>query len=606
MLSTFCTHLVLPYKKYKLPNIRKTKRVQICQPAIIDCTKMKRLKVVDFFCGAGGFSEGFRQMGFEIVYGYDYWKPAVDTFNHNFNLKCDVKNILDFKNSIKEIEELPNTEIIIGSPPCVSFSSSNKSGKADKSLGVELTETFLRIIAVKKHQPNSILKAWFMENVVNSKRYLQTAYTFKDLGLTEWANKNRISPLKIAINLYDNSTIINSADYGCYQSRKRVISGEIIKKQKLVVPKPTHGKSDVPGFLPHNSIEKIRKNFPNPFESISNRTINDIQYPIALKQNLISDHFYDTGVYKVEWKFSKYWKVNHPFMGKMSFPENENKPSRTITATKIANSRESIIYKSEINRTGDGEYRLPTVREAAIIMGFPITYQFKGSEHTKWRLVGNAVCCGVSKAFARMVLNELKVNIEEKSIVSEIPNLEGITNLNTYSLKTFDDSPIKNKGARFRRHAIKDGNLTVTLSNYNIEKNSKASGKWFTSIQYGTGKGFPIQQISDKLFKEIEDIIKSIDGGKEFVSIINNDFSEKIASASIMQEMYENQESFEKYKEPTELVDEIGNILDRIKIKGETIKQDKFNVFQYKEEVPIKQFFALYAINKISTIANGN
>ena len=45
-----------------------------------------------------------------------------------------------------------------------------------------------------------------MENVVNSKRYLQTAYTFKDLGLAEWANKNRISPLKIAIDLYENTT----------------------------------------------------------------------------------------------------------------------------------------------------------------------------------------------------------------------------------------------------------------------------------------------------------------------------------------------------------------------------------------------------------------
>jgi DNA (cytosine-5)-methyltransferase 1 len=162
---------------------------------------MSKLRVIDFFCGAGGFSEGFRQMGYEIVYGFDHWKPAVDTYNHNFSLNCEIKNILDFKHSINEIEKLPNTEIIIGSPPCVSFSSSNKSGNADKSLGVDLTETFLRIVAVKKHQPNSILKAWFMENVVNSKRYLQTAYTFKDLGLTEWANKNRISPLKIAIDL---------------------------------------------------------------------------------------------------------------------------------------------------------------------------------------------------------------------------------------------------------------------------------------------------------------------------------------------------------------------------------------------------------------------
>ena len=175
-------------------------------------------------------------MGFEIMYGFDHWKPAVDTFNHNFNLNCEPKNILDFKNSIEEIENLPDTDVIIGSPPCVSFSSSNKCGNADKSLGVELTETFLRVVAVKKHQPNSLLKAWFMENVVNSKRYLQTAYTFKDLGLTDWANKNRISPLKVAIDLYENTAIINSADYGSYQARKRLISGEIIKKKKVIYP----------------------------------------------------------------------------------------------------------------------------------------------------------------------------------------------------------------------------------------------------------------------------------------------------------------------------------------------------------------------------------
>jgi len=180
---------------------------------------MGKLKVIDFFCGAGGFSEGFRQMGYDIVYGYDQWKPAVDTFNLNFNLKCIPKNILDFNYSTDEIENLPNTEIIIGSPPCVSFSSSNKSGNADKSLGVELTETLLRIVAIKKHQPNSILKAWFMENVVNSKMYLQKVYSFKDLGLTHWAKKNLISPMQIAIDLDKNTTIINSADYGSFQAR---------------------------------------------------------------------------------------------------------------------------------------------------------------------------------------------------------------------------------------------------------------------------------------------------------------------------------------------------------------------------------------------------
>lgn len=565
------------------------------------------MKVIDFFCGAGGFSEGFRQMGYEIVYGFDHWKPAVDTYNHNFSLNCEVKNILDFKHSIDEIEKLPNTEIIIGSPPCVSFSSSNKSGNADKSLGVDLTETFLRIVAVKKHQPNSVLKAWFMENVVNSKRYLQTAYTFKDLGLTKWANKNRISPLKIAIDLYENTTIINSADYGSIQARKRVISGEIIKKGKLIVPKTTHSEDGLDGKGKYLTIGKMKKNFPHPFTKKSDKKINDPQYQLQIPQNQLSDHFYDTGIYKVEWKFSKYWKTNHPFMGKMSFPENENKPSRTITATKIANSRESIIYKSEHNRIGDGEYRLPTVREAAIIMGFPITYQFLGADNSKWRLVGNAVCCSVSRAFAKMVLEELRYTIPNSLVLNNEPNLNGVPNLNTYKLKLFDKPPVKNQGSRFRRHAIKDGNLTVTLSNYDIEKNPKsAEGRWFTSIQYGTGKGFPIQKINDKFYKNIEVLIKEYKGGKEFLKYINNGFSEKIGNAKELQKLYELQKSNTKYTEPTELVDTVQHLIENLNIENIEVLQNKIKVFKHKDKVPVKQFFALYAINKISTIANEN
>lgn len=566
---------------------------------------MSKLRVIDFFCGAGGFSEGFRQMGYEIVYGFDHWKPAVDTYNHNFSLNCEVKNILDFKHSIDEIEKLPNTEIIIGSPPCVSFSSSNKSGNADKSLGVDLTETFLRIIAVKKHQPNSVLKAWFMENVVNSKRYLQTAYTFKDLGLSEWANSNRISPLKIAIDLYDNTTIINSADYGSYQARKRVISGEIIKKGKLIVPKTSHSENGLDGKEKYLTIGKMKKNFPHPFTKKSDKKINDPQYQLQIPQNQLSDHFYDTGIYRVEWKFSKYWKTNHPFMGKMPFPENENKPSRTITATKIANSRESIIYKSELNRIGDGEYRLPTVREAAIIMGFPITYQFLGADNSKWRLVGNAVCCSVSRAFAKMVLEEFRYTIPNNLVLNNEPNLKGVTNLNTYKLKVFDKPPVKNQGSRFRRHAIKDGNLTVTLSNYDIEKNTKsAEGRWFTSIQYGTGKGFPIQKINNKYYKNLEGIIQNLSGGKEFLKYINNGFSEKIGNAKELQTLYEQQTSNKRFTEPTELVDLIQKLIERLNIEKMEIEQNQNRIFKYKEKIPVTQIFALYAINKISTIAN--
>lgn len=568
---------------------------------------MKKLSVIDFFCGAGGFSEGFKQMGFEIIHGYDHWKPAIDTYNHNFDLECDVKNILDFKKSIEEIENLPDTDVIIGSPPCVSFSSSNKSGNADKSLGVELTETFLRIVAVKKYKPNSILKAWFMENVVNSKRYLQTQYTFKDLELTEWANKHRISPLKIAIDLFENTSVINSADYGSIQSRKRVISGEIIKKKKLIIPQQTHQLKESQLNLPlYNTISLIKNNFPSPFEKKSSSKIKDLQYSIEIEKSKITDHFYDTGIYEIEWKPSRYLKTNHPFMGKMSFPENVNKPSRTITATKIANSRESIIYKSEIKRKGDGEYRLPTVREAAIIMGFPITYQFLGAENTKWRLVGNAVCCSVSRAFAKVVLDELGLKQGNQLIVSNEPKIEGIINLNNYTLKTFENPPIKNKDSRFRRHPIKDGNLTVTLTNYDIEKNGKCNGKWQTSIQYGTGKGYPIQHIEDGYYKEIEYLISKLETGKQFIKIINNGFTEKIGNANQLQEMYEIQKSVESLLEPTALVEEVKSIIDKVGVKDNQYIQKEIKVFKEKSIVPIKQLFALYAINKIATVANSN
>ena len=565
---------------------------------------MKELSVIDFFCGAGGFSEGFRQMGFKIEKGYDNWKPAIETYNHNFGTKSKIKNILDFHNSIEDINELPNTDIILGSPPCVSFSSSNKSGKADKSLGLKLTESFLRVVAVKKHQKNSNLKAWFMENVVNSRKYLQAEYTFEDLNLTEWAKLNNLNPKSIAIKLGENTAIINAADYGSLQARKRVVSGEIIKENKLVIPEPSHKDPKKEGQLPnYRTIGEMKSRFPSPYSRLSNKIIADPQFDIDLNQDLISDHFYDTGIFRIDAKFSKHWKTNHPYMGKMSFPENEDRPSRTITATKIANSRESIIYKSEINRTGDGEYRLPTTREAAILMGFPITYQFYGSEYTKWRLIGNAVCSTVSRTFAQSVLDALSIVKPFKLIVSSDVNMEGIENLNNYNVKSFTKQPVKNKGAKCRWHTFKDGNLTVTLSNYRIGEDKTANNRWYTSIQYGSGEGFPIQKVQDGYYRLIEEQVKKFKFGNQFVEIINNGFTEKIGSKKELQYLFEHQLCIDGKKDPTELVEEVKLIIEELKITSDLYIQ-KNKIFRYKTKLPIKQLFALYGINKITSMAN--
>ena len=36
-----------------------------------------KLTVADFFCGAGGFSEGFNLAGVDVVFGLDNWKPGI-------------------------------------------------------------------------------------------------------------------------------------------------------------------------------------------------------------------------------------------------------------------------------------------------------------------------------------------------------------------------------------------------------------------------------------------------------------------------------------------------------------------------------------------------
>lgn len=565
---------------------------------------MDKITVLDIFCGGGGFSEGFRQMGFKIKMGIDNWEPAIKTFNHNFDLNCSAKNVLDFETSIDEIEALPDTDVILGSPPCVTFSSSNISGKADKAFGIKLTEIFLKVVAVKKWKKNSKLKAWFMENVPSSKTHLNGEYTFEELGLANWAIENRIGKKKVAIKLEGNYVVINSASYGTAQSRERVISGEIIKKKKMIIPPETH--SDLNKKLHKIRIlKKVKGKLPKPNCKMSYRIIQDPCYSmIKIRLNQLSDHFYDTGLFKCEWRQSKYLKTNHPYMGKMSFPENENKPSRTITATKIGTSRESIIYKSEYKRKGDGEYRTYTIREAACLMGFPITYQFLGGENAKWRLIGNAVCPPVSGTFARQVKLEYDLDEFKRPQVQNIPDLVNVKNLNTFTKKIFEIPPTRNNDSRFRRHPFKDGNITVTLSNYDIEKNEKKVSKWYTSVQYGNGKGFPTFNYPDGYHNKIKSLIKKFRGGERFIDIIDNGFSDKIAKVGDMQRMYELQKSEKPYLEPTELIEELVRIIEESKLNQKKFIQKNSVIFKQKKEVPLKQLFTLYAINKITTITN--
>lgn len=570
----------------------------------------KRPTAIDFFCGAGGFSEGFRQEGCEILAGYDHWKPAIDTFNFNFGEgKGILMDMLDLGRYTASIEALPDSQIILGSPPCVSFSLSNHSGKADKKMGKELTKIFLKIVAVKKHKKGSILKAWFMENVAPSIDHVSKDYSFNQLGLRRWALKNGYDPKMKAVSLKENHMVMNAADYGCPQMRVRAVAGEIIAKGKLILPAPTHtGEKAVAGLQSHVTLRQVREGLPAPNEPMSDEFITDPLYPsLTVRQSALTDHFYDTGLYQNQWANSQFLKVNHPYMGKMSFPEREDKPSRTITATNFGTSREAIIYRSEYTRRGHGEYRTPTVREAATLMGFPINYQFMGGEYAKHRLVGNAVSPSVSRALAATVIEAMRLHRIEIPIVCHVGDSGKVTNLNQFVPNQFLLLPKKKQGATFRRHPFKEGNITVTLSNYDIikdqHKRKKQTRRWITSVQYGNGDGFPCRRYKDHYYRKIEDLVKGIEHGEKFVETINNGFSETIARGDLLQELHEAQQGRDGYSTPAELLEHVAALVNALAFAEKDIQLQDRRVFQ-KEIVPKKQVFALYAINKICSVAN--
>lgn len=566
----------------------------------------KKMTVLDFFCGAGGFSEGFLQAGFKIIGGFDNWDPAVNTYNHNFCQTCKKVNILDLGTDIAKIIALPNTDIIIGSPPCVSFSSSNKSGKADKSLGLRLTEAFLRIIAVKKFQSGSMLKYWIMENVPNSIRHLPPHYTFEQLDLSEWAIANKINPKTIAINIFDNHKVVNSAEFGSPQIRKRAIVTERVSDGKPFSPVPSHSQIMENGKLPFRTLGQVIDSFPSP--SINKNDpickIKDPNYDgLEIYRDELTDHFYDTRLTSVEWETSRFLKTNHPYMGRMSFPEDESKPSRTVTATHIGTSRESLIIKSRDYQNGTAVFRLPTVREAASLMGFPIDFQFLGGLTAKIRLVGNAVCPSVSRAYAN------QINLLEGRIVRNPPQLTRriiAWDMDLKGKKRIDEIRVRRKkpGARFRRHPIKAGGLTVSLSNYDIGNNSKYNGKWYSSVQYGTGLGFFSKNMPDHLHERIFELVLKQDNGKTVISEFNTTIFMRLADSVTFQQMYEAQEGINSYLEPIMFISELEKLIIRYSSKEDLIDWDN-EIFQLpKSIIPEQQLFAMYMINVVSTHLN--
>ena len=558
---------------------------------------------IDFFCGAGGFTEGFRQQGFKPIRGIEMWQQAINTHNLNFGLNDEVKNVLDFEND-DEIDKLDNSHILLGSPPCVSFSMANKAGKADKSLGIRLIEAYLRVVAVKKHQKNSKLKAWYMENVPNSRNFVKEVYTFKDLDLSNWAKKNNKDENSIALKVKSNGDVLNSNHYGSPQKRERFICGEFIETGEFLYPIKTHDLDT------QRTIKDIRNNIPNPTLKESTKKIIDPSYPsLKMPMKELTDHFYDTGLYKIEWEKAKRAKENHPFMGKMSFPEHNDKPSRTIMATRSGSTRESIIYKSEYpNRKGHGEFRLPTIREAATMMGFPYVFNFTGTEGTKWKQIGNAVAPHMSFALAKVLKEKLpkakaiqhnKINFDTLIDNNHKENLAKykFNNLNSYKEKEFNKVPTRRAGSKFRRHFFKGGNMTISLMNHSpIDKTVPTGKDWIMYVFLGSGSKFQTIEIEKNTYKDIEKyIIEKLPLYKDFIQEANR-LCKTVPSTDVLQKLYDDNNQDSNDLDVETFFEQGASLIEKHKCDEDSMLISQ-PILKEKENIPLFQLLSMYLIN---------
>ena len=155
------------------------------------------MRILDLFCGAGGFTLGLIRSGFDVAAAVDVWQPALETYRNNFVHPCLNLDLSDVEQATRKLGDY-HPDGIIGGPPCQDFSVAGRRSEGSRAM---LTEAFAKIIA--RLQP----KFFVMENVPTTAK----TQTFAQA----------ISILEQAGYTCDH-VVINAALYGVPQRRKRM------------------------------------------------------------------------------------------------------------------------------------------------------------------------------------------------------------------------------------------------------------------------------------------------------------------------------------------------------------------------------------------------
>lgn len=324
----------------------------------------RSLKYIDLFSGAGGFSLGFDNKGFQNVFSVDIEPSFCETYNHNFPshnlIQKDICNVTDAE--LKYLKEFDKIDVVIGGPPCQGFSIAGNIGrKFIEDPRNRLFKEFVRVVEVV--EPTYFV----MENV--ARLY----------------NHNKGNTRKEIINDFENlgykveCKILNSADYGVPQVRKRVIFIGTKNSQKILFP-----KKEVDKYV---TVKEVLSSYPK-LESgqeskIPNHTAMSHSEQMLHKMSFVSDggdrNEIPEQIRPKSGDVRKYIKYS------------SDKPSVTVTG----DMRKIFHYEQN---------RALTVRELAKLQSFPDDFEFKGTKISQQQQVGNSVPPRMAEAIANVII----------------------------------------------------------------------------------------------------------------------------------------------------------------------------------------------------------
>jgi len=216
-------------------------------------------KVVDLFAGAGGFSQGFRDAGYEVAAAVDKDRQATDTYRlnhpevpHSRVITADITEIDSTTEGSEATEQLGkqvklssparlfeqingDIDVVVGGPPCQAFSKAGYRASGDEDYSIlddpraDLYRHYVNMIDAI--EPTAIV----MENV----KGILTSVDEDHLGTgdagREDASGTRIIDLVVA-NLeeigYDCAfQSVDCSEYGIPQTRERILITGLSKEQ---------------------------------------------------------------------------------------------------------------------------------------------------------------------------------------------------------------------------------------------------------------------------------------------------------------------------------------------------------------------------------------